>query len=126
CRAGPRSRSRSSRWRNAGPQVPSSQLAAGQERSMAEAYKNLVGGKWVDAASGRTFEDRNPADRHDLIGTFPRSDAKDVAAAVAAAKAAFETWRKVPAPRRGEILFRAAEIMVKRKEELARLMVREM
>ncbi|HEY8369872.1 MAG TPA: aldehyde dehydrogenase family protein [Thermodesulfobacteriota bacterium] len=93
---------------------------------MAEAYKNLVGGKWVDAASGRTFEDRNPADRHDLIGTFPRSDAKDVAAAVAAAKAAFETWRKVPAPRRGEILFRAAEIMVKRKEELARLMVREM
>lgn len=93
---------------------------------MAQAFKNFVGGKWVGAASGKTFEDRNPADRNDVIGTFPRSEAADVARAVESAKASFETWRKVPAPRRGEILFRAAEIMVKRKEELARLMVREM
>ncbi len=93
---------------------------------MAQAFKNLIGGKWVDAASGQTFEDRNPADRNDVIGTFPRGGAKDVAAAVASAKATFDRWRKVPAPRKGEILFRAADLMVKRKEELARLMVREM
>jgi aldehyde dehydrogenase (NAD+) len=93
---------------------------------MSQAYRNYIGGKWVDAASGRTFEDRNPADRSDLLGTFPRSDARDVAAAVESARARFDAWRKVPAPRRGEILFRAAELMVTRKEELARLMVREM
>ncbi len=93
---------------------------------MSQIYKNYIGGKWVDAASGRVFEDRNPADRDDVLGTFPRSDARDVAAAVEAAKARFDRWRKFPAPKRGEILFRAAEIMVKRKEELARLMVREM
>jgi acyl-CoA reductase-like NAD-dependent aldehyde dehydrogenase len=93
---------------------------------MAQAYKNLIGGRWVEAASGRTFEDRNPADRNDLLGTFPRSEAKDVAAAVDAARAEFDRWRKVPAPRRGEILFRAGEIITKRKEEIARLMVREM
>jgi aldehyde dehydrogenase (NAD+) len=93
---------------------------------MSQAYRNYIGGTWVDAASGRTFEDRNPADRSDLLGTFPRSDARDVAAAVESARARFDAWRKVPAPRRGEILFRAAELMVTRKEELARLMVREM
>jgi aldehyde dehydrogenase (NAD+) len=93
---------------------------------MAQSFKNLVGGKWVDAASGRTFEDRNPADRSDLLGAFPRSEAADVARAVEAARAEFDRWRKVPAPRKGEILFRAAELMVKRKEDLARLMVREM
>ncbi|HWP35361.1 MAG TPA: aldehyde dehydrogenase family protein [Thermodesulfobacteriota bacterium] len=93
---------------------------------MTQTYRNYIGGKWVEAASGAVFEDRNPADRHDLLGFFPRSDARDVAAAVEAARARFDFWRKVPAPVRGEILFRAAEIMVKRKEELARLMVREM
>ena len=46
---------------------------------MAQSFKNLIGGRWVDAASGGTFEDRNPADRGDLLGTFPRSDAADVA-----------------------------------------------
>src|SRR3954449_11118954 len=72
-----------------------------------------------------TFESRSPA-TGDLIGTFPRSSAEDVDRAVAAAKAAFEDWRLVPAPRRGEILFRFAALLADAKEELTDLMTREM
>ncbi len=93
---------------------------------MATAYRNYIGGEWVPAASGRTFEDLNPADRAEVLGVFPRSDATDVDRAVAAAREAFRTWRLVPAPRRAEIVFRAGEILVRRKEALARLMTREM
>ena len=57
-----------------------------------------------------TFESRSPA-TGDLIGTFPRSTPDDVGRAVASAKAAYEDWRLVPAPRRGEILFRFAELV---------------
>jgi aldehyde dehydrogenase (NAD+) len=93
---------------------------------MEATYRNCIGGEWVPAASGRTFEDINPANREDVIGLFPRSDAADVDRAVAAARETSRTWRLVPAPRRAEIVFRAGEILVRRKEELARLMVREM
>ena len=93
---------------------------------MAERYKNLVAGEWVDAVSGRMFQDLNPADRDDVLGEFPRSGAEDVDRAVRAAQEAFKSWRLTPAPKRGEIIFRAGEILVKRKEELSRLMTREM
>src|SRR3954451_20788612 len=72
-----------------------------------------------------TFESRCPA-TGDLIGTFPRSTAEDVDRAVAAAKAAYEDWRLVPAPRRGEILFRFAELVRDAKDDLTDLMSREM
>lgn len=87
---------------------------------------NYIDGRWVPARSGRTFLDRNPADLEDVIGEFPASGPEDVEDAVAAARRAFEAWRRVPAPRRGEILFRAGEILRARKEELARAMTREM
>jgi acyl-CoA reductase-like NAD-dependent aldehyde dehydrogenase len=93
---------------------------------MATTYKNYIGGEWVPAASGRTFEDLNPANREEVLGVFPRSDSTDVDRAVRAAQETFRSWRLVPAPRRAEIVFRAGEIMVRRKEELARLMTREM
>jgi acyl-CoA reductase-like NAD-dependent aldehyde dehydrogenase len=93
---------------------------------MTTTYKNHIAGEWVAAASGRTFEDLNPANREEVLGVFPRSDAADVERAVAAAQEAFRSWRLVPAPRRAEIVFRAGEILVRRKEELARLMTREM
>ncbi|MHB8303753.1 MAG: aldehyde dehydrogenase family protein [Acidobacteriaceae bacterium] len=89
-------------------------------------YKNWIGGKWVAARSGQTFEDRNPADTADLVGTFPASGAQDVADAVAAAKEAFQSWRLVPAPKRAEILYRAGELLGERKEQYARDMTREM
>jgi alpha-ketoglutaric semialdehyde dehydrogenase len=87
--------------------------------------QNFIGGERVDAASGETFESTSPADG-ELIGTFPRSNADDVDRAVAAAKAAFEDWRLVPAPRRGEILFRFAHLVTEHKAELTDLMTHEM
>jgi acyl-CoA reductase-like NAD-dependent aldehyde dehydrogenase len=91
-----------------------------------ETYKNYIGGKWVSAKDGNTFEDRNPANHEEILGIFPRSSAADVAAAVESARKAFNAWRLTPAPKRAEVLFRAAEILVKRKEEFAQLMTREM
>lgn len=93
---------------------------------MAEVFKNYIGGKWVEAKSGKTFENRSPANRKDLIGLFPASAPEDVDQAVQAAKNAFPKWRLVPAPKRGEILYRVAELLRKRKEEIARAMTREM
>ena len=87
---------------------------------------NLIGDEWLPASSGRTFEDRNPADRDDLVGVFPESGKEDVEAAVAAARKAYPGWRDTPAPRRAEILFAAGEILKRDKEDLARLMTREM
>src|SRR5690349_1919102 len=93
---------------------------------MSAIYKNFIGGRWVEALSGRTFENRNPADRHDLIGLFPDSAADDIDAAARAARRALASWRLVPAPKRGEMIFKAGEILKRRKEEIARAMTREM
>ncbi len=93
---------------------------------MAQQYENFIGGKWLASKSGKTFENRNPANTDDLIGLFPASTAEDVDAAVAAAKNAFAAWRLVPAPKRGEILYRVGELLKKYKEELARIETREM
>lgn len=93
---------------------------------MAEQYKNYINGKWVDGKAKQSFEDRNPADQRDLIGKFPLSGGADVDDAVAAAKRAYQSWRLVPAPKRGELLFRVGELLRKRKEEIARVETREM
>ena len=93
---------------------------------MTERFQNFIDEKWVDAANGTTFEDINPANRTDVLGTFPSSDHRDVDRAVEAARADFPMWRRTPAPRRAEILFRAAEFLLRRKEELAQLLTREM
>ncbi len=87
---------------------------------------NFIGGKWQPAKSNETFEDRSPSDTRKMIGRFPRSGAADVDAAVAAAKKAFESWRLVPAPDRGNLLRRCADVLTQRKEELSHLMAREM
>jgi acyl-CoA reductase-like NAD-dependent aldehyde dehydrogenase len=93
---------------------------------MAEIYRNYIGGRWSEAKSGATFENRNPADRRDLVGLFPDSDLEDIDEAVSAAGRALAHWRLVPAPKRGEILYRVGEILRRRKEEIARAMTREM
>jgi alpha-ketoglutaric semialdehyde dehydrogenase len=89
-------------------------------------FKNFIDGEWVEARGGRAFENRNPANTEELVGLFPESSAEDVKQAVEAAESAYQTWRLVPAPKRAEILFRTAEMLVKRKEELSRDMTREM
>src|ERR1700687_1175750 len=88
--------------------------------------KNFIDGEWVESTTGETFEDRNPADTRDVVGIFQKSAKADVDAAVDAAKRAFKKWRLVPAPRRAELVFRAAAILIERKEEHAHDMTREM
>src|SRR5229473_8168590 len=89
-------------------------------------FKNFIDGEWVESSTGETFENLNPADTRDLVGIFQKSGKADVDAAIDAAKLAFVKWRLVPAPRRAEIIFRAAEMLAERKEEYARDMTREM
>jgi len=93
---------------------------------MSRKFQNFINGKWVDAQSGKTFENRNPANWDEVIGTFPKSGKEDVDQAVKAARAAFEKWRLVPAPKRGDIMRKVGDILVARKEEIAREMTREM
>jgi aldehyde dehydrogenase (NAD+) len=89
-------------------------------------YKNFINGEWKDAKSGEAYENRNPANTDELIGMFASSGTEDVDAAVDAAKAAYDGWRLTPAPKRAEILFRAAEMLVQRKEDFSKDMTREM
>ena len=88
-------------------------------------FQNYVGGEWLDAADGETFESFVPATGESL-GAFPRSRAEDVDRAVAAAKEAYAEWRLVPAPKRGDILLRFALLLEGEKEALTDLMTREM
>jgi aldehyde dehydrogenase (NAD+) len=89
-------------------------------------HGNFIDGVWKPATSQETFENRNPANRDDVIGLFARSNRADVDAAVEAARQAYLRWRLVPAPRRAEILFRAAELILQKKEQFSRDMTREM
>jgi len=89
-------------------------------------FQNYIDGQWVASRGGRVFENRNPADRDDLIGIFQQSTPEDAEDALAAARRAYATWRLVPAPKRAEVLFRAAQIIAERKEMFARDMTREM
>ena len=93
---------------------------------MAKTFKNFIGGRWVAPTTGKYLENRNPADTRDLIGRFPLSGARDVKAAVASATRAFDGWRRTPAPARGDILRRVGDLLVERKEDIARAMTREM
>jgi len=89
-------------------------------------FKNFIAGEWTEARDGRAIENRNPANTGELVGLFPASCEEDIALAVDAATAAYPQWRLTPAPKRAEVLFRAAEILIERKEDLARAMTREM
>jgi alpha-ketoglutaric semialdehyde dehydrogenase len=88
-------------------------------------FRNYIGGEWVPAVEGRTSENHDPANG-ELIGYFPRSGQADVDRAAAAAKAAFDGWRRTPAPKRGEILYRVGRLLEERKEDIARTLTREM
>ena len=89
-------------------------------------YKNFINGEWVDSVSRESFENLNPANHSELIGLFPHSTPEDVNRAVGAAHEAFKCWRLTPAPKRGEILFRAARLLLERKEAMAEQMTQEM
>jgi alpha-ketoglutaric semialdehyde dehydrogenase len=87
---------------------------------------NYVGGKWMPARSGRTYEKRNPANPSEIVGEFPASSEEDVVAAVEAAAKAFPSWSATPAAARGAVLMRAADAIEARVEDMAADMTREM
>src|SRR5271170_282212 len=89
-------------------------------------YKNFINGEWVEPRGGEAYENRNPANTEELVGMFVSSGSADIDAAVDAATEAYKTWRLVPAPKRAEILYRAAELLLQRKEEFSKDMTREM
>src|ERR1700730_2723192 len=100
--------------------------ASATKRPRSKTYHNFIGGRWVPSKSGQGLENRNPADPRDLLGRFPLSISDDVSAAVAAAARAFDGWRRTPAPRRAEILFRVGEILIRDKDTYTADMTREM
>ena len=89
-------------------------------------FKNFINGQWLVPTGNKTHLNHNPANTQEIIGEFPLSSQADIDAAVFAAREAYKTWRLVPAPKRAEILFRTAELLVKRKEEFSKDMTREM
>jgi alpha-ketoglutaric semialdehyde dehydrogenase len=93
---------------------------------MTETVRNFIAGRWSDAEDGRRFDSRNPADLRETVASAPLSGRREVDHAVAAARTALPGWRMLPAPRRGEILFRTAELLIRNKEQLGSLVTREM
>ncbi|MBD3403369.1 aldehyde dehydrogenase family protein [candidate division GN15 bacterium] len=89
-------------------------------------YKNFINGEWVESKSGATFENRNPADTNEVLGVFQQSTAEDVDTAISAAAEAYKKWRLMPAPKRGEILFKVADRLLREKESLSQDMTKEM
>ncbi|MBD3156027.1 MAG: aldehyde dehydrogenase family protein [Candidatus Aenigmarchaeota archaeon] len=90
-----------------------------------EVHKILIDGKWIKSDSGETFESVNPA-TEEVIGKFQQGNGEDVKAAIDAAEDAFEKWSSYPAPRRGEVLFKAYQLLKRDKERLGKLVTSEM
>jgi len=89
-------------------------------------FRHFIAGEWAESTSGATFESHNPADRRDVVGRFQQGTAADVAMAIRAADSAGAMWRRTPAPKRGEILYRFGALLAEHKERIARAMTREM
>src|SRR5208337_3629591 len=92
---------------------------------MTDVYRNYIAGQWVECKSGRTFANINPANTKEIVGNFQASGAEDVQAACDAAAKAQAAWASAPAPRRGQYLFKAAELVESRLAKIAEEMTRE-
>src|ERR1051325_7961969 len=89
-------------------------------------YKNLINGQWAESSADKYFEKRNPSNTDEVVGEFVESSADEINPAVDDARESYRSWRAYPAPKRAEILFRAAERIAHDKEALASDMTREM
>lgn len=92
---------------------------------MTETYRNYIDGEWCDSASGRTLDNINPADTRDIVSRHAASDARDAAAAVSAAAAAFDSWKKTPVGKRAKILNDAAAHLEANADTIAAELTRE-
>ena len=89
-------------------------------------FKLFINGEWMPSESGETYTRVNPADPNEVLGEFQRGNTEDAKKAVEAAQAAFEAWSETPAPKRAEYFFKVAQLLTQRKDELSRIMTREM
>jgi acyl-CoA reductase-like NAD-dependent aldehyde dehydrogenase len=87
--------------------------------------RNYIRGEWISIRSGREIEVRNPADQNELIGKGYLASVREAEAAVAAALEALPAWSRMPAPKRGEIVERAADLLRSEQDDVARLLTRE-
>ena len=88
-------------------------------------FRNYINGEFVDSKSGRTFANINPANIDEVVGNFQASNEADVEEACAAAVAAQEEWAAMPATKRGEYLFKAADLLTEKLTQLGEEMTRE-
>jgi alpha-ketoglutaric semialdehyde dehydrogenase len=88
-------------------------------------YQNYINGTWVEASSGEVYQVTNPANTDEVVGNFPLSTEEDVNQAVLAAHQAFQSWRKVPASERAELLYKFIALLDENKERLAEALTKE-
>jgi acyl-CoA reductase-like NAD-dependent aldehyde dehydrogenase len=88
-------------------------------------FLNYIAGKWTESRAGERVPDVNPADTSQVLGYAEASTSEDIRAAVDAAGAAFKSWRATPAPQRGEIVRKAADLMEQRRDQIARSLTLE-
>lgn len=93
---------------------------------MTKTVANFIAGAWTEPLTGRRFASRNPADNRRVVAEAPLSEPADVDRAVTAARSALPGWQQLPAPRRGEILYRAGELLIRNKQRLGELVTTEM
>ena len=87
--------------------------------------RNYIRGEWISIRQGREIEVRNPADQDELLGKGFLASAHEAEAAITAASEALPAWSRMPAPKRGEIVERAGDLLRAEQDEVARLLTRE-
>ncbi|MDF2962555.1 MAG: aldehyde dehydrogenase [Paenibacillus sp.] len=92
----------------------------------ATTYLNFINGEWSASVSGQTAPSISPANKNEVVGNVQVSTAEDLDRAVQSAKQAQKAWRKLAGSARGEFLYKAANAMEKRLNEIAETMTREM
>src|SRR5882724_3338229 len=87
--------------------------------------RNYIRGEWISVREGREIEVRNPADQDEVIGKGFLASRREAETAIAAAGEALPAWSRMPAPKRGEIVERAADLLRAEQDDVARLLTRE-
>jgi alpha-ketoglutaric semialdehyde dehydrogenase len=113
------------KFRPSGPGSSAARETIRGREPMPEVFRNYIAGEWIDSKSKKTFPNINPANTDETVGLFQASQAEDMQAACEAAAKALPGWAGMPAPKRGEFLFKAAELLESRLDQLAREMTRE-
>jgi len=90
---------------------------------MTQDFPNYINGEWVSGE--RAFENRNPANTGELVGTFTKASPRDMHDAAAAAAAALPAWSRMSGPARGNILYKTADILDRKFDSVAADMTRE-